>query len=211
MKDNIPSDNSDFIQLKKSLQIFQLDRIKNTYSDFSNSQQFNQLTSFFFKQIYGPQDFGFRNDSIKTLYHKSHLFLRQDIIKAVEGVLELNELSDELDEIMVNQLISMGEISDISFENYGKAYKNCNNYDRRCSQIDLMVHTTKRVFELSHIWLIGASLSALHSFAEILGMAKIMNFLYDGYQAFHKVDDITTFVDAVYQRESELNERLFGK
>ena len=210
MTDNVLEQPTSFLQIKKALQIYQLDRIKTTYNDFSNSPQFKELTSFFFEQIYGPQDFGFRNDSIKSLFNKSHPFLRQDIVEAIESVLELNNLSDELDEIVAHQMKKTVIQGDLSFERYAEAYKNCDNYEQRCYQIDLMVNATKMIFKLSHVWLIGASLTALHSFADLLGMGKIMNFLHDGYQAFHKVDDITPFVEAVYQRETNLNDRLFG-
>ncbi len=211
MNNSIDEKHSNFLQIKKALQNYQLDRIKSTYHDFSNSPQFKELTSFFFEQIYGPQDFGFRNDSIKTLFAKSHFILRQDIVRAVEGVIELNDLSDELDELLAQQLLGQSEKSEINPENYADAYKKCNNYEQRCYQIDLMVDATERIFKLSHVWLIGASLSALHSFSELLGLDQIMNFLYDGYQAFHKVDDISLFIEAVSQRETDLNERLFGK
>ncbi|KAA3610366.1 MAG: hypothetical protein D8M58_05885 [Calditrichaeota bacterium] len=198
-----------FLQLKSALQSYQLNRIKNTYSDFSNSSEFKELTSFFFNQIYGPQDFGFRNDSIKTLFNKSHPFLRKDIVKAVENVIELNDLSDEMDELLTKQLLKLG-IYDLDSEVYAVAYKKCDNYKQRCYQIELMINATQQVFKLSHVWMIGASLTALHSFTELLGIGKIMNFLYDGYQAFHKVSDIKPFTDAIFQKENELNNSLFS-
>jgi len=211
MNTKVENHSTHFLRLKKAVQKYQLDRIKNTYKDFSISPQFKELTIFFFEQIYGPQDFGFRNDSIKTLYKKSHPFLRQDIVKAIEYVLELNDLSDTMDDMLVNQILKIGSQNELDKELYELAYIKCNNYDQRNYQIDLMVEATNRIFNLSHLWLIGASLTALHSFTDLLGMGKIMNFLYDGYQAFHNVEDITPFVEAVYQRETNINNRIFGK
>ena len=209
MADNIKNPETDFQQIKKVLQVYQLDRIKKRYLDFSTSAQYKDLISFFFEQIYGPQDFGFRNNSIKTLFKKSHPVLTQEIIVAIESVIELNDLSDELDNLTAEQLQKLNITNEISPVDYANAYKNCNNYDLRQQQIDLMLDTTKRVFKLSQVWFIGASLLALHSFADLLGLGKIMNFLYKGYQAFHKVKDITPFLDAVYQRETDLNIAIF--
>jgi hypothetical protein len=202
---------ANFNDTKKALQTYQLDRLKKTYSDFSNEPQFTQMTSFFYEQIYGPQDFGFRNDSIKNLIKKSHHFLKKEIIEAVEKVIELNDLSDELDDLLALQMAKINIDGTINPETYTAAYKKCNNYQQRCYQISLMVDATTRIFKLSHIWFIGASLTTLHSFTELLGIGKIMDFLYDGFQAFSKVDDITPFVEAVHQRETDLNESFFGR
>ncbi|NIT57984.1 MAG: hypothetical protein GWN00_17675, partial [Aliifodinibius sp.] len=82
MKESEKSDER-FHTLKKALQEYQANRIRRTYADIEQMPQYTQLAHFFFNEIYGPRDFGFRNESIKSLHHKMSNFLKGEIIDAV--------------------------------------------------------------------------------------------------------------------------------
>jgi hypothetical protein len=204
------SDNKgEFEALKKSLQSFQLERIKNTYKDLSQSDEYGGLADFFFTDIYGPHDFEYRNQSIKRIFNRSHHFLRHDIVEAISQVIKLNDMSDTLDTQMVSKMQELGIPVDFDFDEYTQAYRACDNYEERKDQINLLVDATKKMHKLSRMWLIGTSLAALKSFSELLGLGKIMNFLIRGYRVFHKVKNIKPFTDTILTREMELNDRLF--
>jgi excinuclease UvrABC ATPase subunit len=196
-------------ELKKELQSYQAKRIANTYNDFKNNPQYAKLYHFFLEHIYGPRDFGFRNQSIKSLYKKLTKFLHGEIIDAIGKVIELNDLSDSLDNQMAALLEEQGFAHNISDQRYKELYKSCNNYEQRKHQIELLVDSVKGVHHVSQMRFIGISLKAVQKAAHLAGIGKIMDFLVEGYEAFRSADDINFFTDMITERETALNDELF--
>ncbi len=194
---------------KKILQAFQANRIRSTYADLTENPEYANLVMFFFEQIYGPQDFGFRNDSIKSLHAKLSGILKGDIIDAVGQVIVLNDLSDVLDQQMAIEMQAQRFDSELTMPAYEKFYRSLDNYDQRVRQIDLMIDTTRRIHNISQIWMIGLTLKVVQQAAHLAGTGKIMDFLAEGYEAFKNVKNIEYFIETVETREKELNERLF--
>lgn len=199
-----------FPVLKRALQHFQAARIRQTYADVVAMPQYAKLGEFFFEQIYGPHDFGFRNHSIKSLHRKLSGFLRGEIIDGVDKVIELQDLSDALDERMAQLMLEEGISEDLTMEKYAEIYRSLDNYDQRVYQIDLMIEAVTAIHHISRMRFIGWSLKLVSKAAHLAGMGKIIDFLAQGYHAFHSASDIYFFVQAINQREKELNDRLFG-
>ena len=199
-----------FEQYKRALQAFQAERIRHTYEDVSRMPQYTRLVNFFFEQIYGPQDFSFRNQSIKTLHQKLSGFLKGEIINEIGRVIELQDLSDTLDNQMVEKMLELGVEPPLTMESYEKVYRSCDNYQQRVYQINLMVEATRGIHRLSQMPFIGWTLKLVRNAAHLAGMGQIMDFLTAGYQAFHSVKNIDYFLETVARRERVLNEQLFG-
>ena len=199
------------VTLKKLLQEFQASRIRSTYADLAENPEYTNLVEFFFEQIYGPQDFGFRNDSIKSLHGKLSGILKGDIIDAVGKVIQLNDLSDELDFQMAEKMLAQNFDGELTMPVYQTFYSSLDNYDQRVQQIDLMLDTTRRIHTVSQMWMIGWTLKAVQQAAHLAGTGKIMDFLVQGYEAFKTVKNIDYFIETVEAREKTLNDRLFEK
>jgi hypothetical protein len=197
--------------LKKALQEYQAERIRKTYSDIEKMPEYTKLAHFFFDEIYAARDFGFRNEGIKSLHHKLSGFLKGEIINAVGEVIELNELTEELDNRMVEKMIEFDIGPNLNDDEYRRIYQSLNNHDQRVYQIDLLVDAVKAVHHISQMRFIGLSLKVVNTAAHIAGFGKIMDFLYHGYEAFHSVKDIYFFATTIRDRELEINERLFQK
>lgn len=199
-----------FAIVKQALQSFQAARIRETYSGVVALPQYARLGEFFFEQIYGPQDFGFRNHSIKSLHHKLSAFLKGEIIDGVGKVIELQDLSDELDERMAQKMLAEGIGENFIAEQYAGIYRALDNYEQRVYQINLLVESVKAIHHVSQIRFIGWSLKVVDKAAHLAGMGKIMDFLVQGYDAFHSAKDIDFFVQTIDRCEKDLNDRLFG-
>lgn len=196
--------------LRRALQHFQAARIRQTFADVVAMPQYAKLGDFFFEQIYGPQDFGFRNHSIKSLHHKLSGFLKGEIIDGVGKVIELQDLSDALDEQMAQVMLERGTGPELTMPEYAEIYRALDNYDQRVYQINLLVESVKAIHHISQIRFIGWSLKIVDKAAHLAGMGKIMDFLVEGYDAFHSAKDIDFFTQTIEQREKALNDRLFG-
>ncbi len=203
--------NSQRAALLKTLQAFQAQRIRATYADFSVQPQYTKLVAFFFEEIYGPQDFGVRNEGIKVLHQRLSGLLKGEIIESMGKVVELNDLTEKLDNLMVDKMIEQGISADLDERNYGTIYKSCHNYDQRVYQINLMLEATKHIYAVSRMWMIGLTLKAVNTAAHLAGYGKIVDFLSRGYKAFRNVKNIEHFLQAVETREKALNNRLFGR
>ena len=74
-----------------------------------------------------------------------------------------------------------------------------------------MLEAIRTIHRISRMRLIGLSLKAVHGAAHLAGYGAIMDFLTNGYDAFHKVRDIGFFAGTVEEREKRINDELFGR
>ena len=205
------TDTTAHTDLKNALQEYQARRLRETYADVVRDPQYTRLGAFFFDEIYGPQDFSFRNESIRTLHQHLKGLLRGDIIDGMARVIDLHDLTDRLDEHMVRELTALDARPPLAPAVYTTAYRRCGNYEERLKQIDLMLEAIRTIHRISRMRLIGLSLKAVHGAAHLAGYGAIMDFLTNGYEAFHKVRDIGFFAGTVEAREKRINDELFGR
>ncbi|MCP4345684.1 MAG: hypothetical protein GY795_09175 [Desulfobacterales bacterium] len=201
-----------FTELKRVLQIFQSNRINSTYADLKEDPEYTNIGTFFFEKLYAPEDFSFRDTSIKKLHKLLDGFVYKGMITAVTLVIELHELSDELDNIVVEKMIKSGVGADMDMEQYQDVYRQLDNYDQRLYQIKLSTRVNEAFHRLSKMWIVGISLKTVRTAAHLIGMGKIMDFIHEGYVGFRTIDDIRFFVETIEGREIAWhNEIWFGK
>lgn len=204
--------NEKFTELKRVLQKFQSNRINSTYADLKENPEYAKIGTFFFEKLYGPEDFSFRDTSIKKLHNILDGAVYKGMVTAVTLVIELHELSDALDNIMVQKMIENRIGPDINMEQYQDIYRQLDNYDQRVYQIKLSVRVNEAFHRLSKMWIVGVSLKTVRTAAHLVGMGKIMDFIHEGYVGFRTINDIRFFVDTIEKRELAWhNEIWFGK
>ena len=205
------TDHEAFIRLKRALQQFQSARLAQTYQDLMNDPQYEKIGHFFFEKLYAPEDFSFRDTSIKKLHQLLWGKVHSGIISAVSKVIELHELSDLLDDRMVEQMMARGIGEDMDMEQYQAIYRSLDNYDERLYQIDLGAEVTQAFFKLSKKWVVAVSLNTVRTAAHLIGMGKIIDFIYEGYEGFRAIKNIDYFIETVDTREHAWHEQLWSK
>ncbi len=196
-----PLEMNDFMQLKRALQAFQAARLNATYSDLKNDPQYGKMGVFFFEKLYAPEDFSFRDASIKKLQKVLKGKVYRGMVSAVSQVIELHELSDRLDDRMVDGMLAAGVGVDMDMDQYQAVYRSLDNYDERVYQINLSTEVTRAFHRLSRKWIVALSLKTVRTTAHVIGMGKIIDFIYEGYEGFRAIKSIDYFVDAVLERE----------
>jgi hypothetical protein len=205
-------DKEKFMELKRSLQKFQQNRLNHTYRDLKADPEYAKIGTFFFDKLYAPEDFSFRDTSIKKLHKLLDGFVYKGMVSAVTMVVELHELSDELDNRMVEKMIENGVDTHMNMDQYQDIYRQLDNYDRRIYQIKLVGNVNRAFHRLSKMWIVGVSLKTVHTAAHLLGLGKIMDFIYEGYTAFRKINNINYFIDTIEARELAWHDEIwFGK
>jgi hypothetical protein len=199
-----------FHEYKRALQAFQRRRIDETYPDLKKNDEYRELGHFFFEEIYGPEDYSFRDTSIRKLHSTLRGKVHKGIIAAVDRVLELQELSEDLDDRMTAEMIENGVGPVLTMEDYRKLYRSLDNLNQRLYQIDLTGEVTRDFFRLSHMWSVGISLKAARSAAHLIGLGRIMDFIHKGFTAFQTISDIDPFIDVVRRRERAFARDIFN-
>jgi hypothetical protein len=205
-----PMEKDIFLELKRALQAFQSVRLNNTYADLKNSAEYGKIGHFFFEKLYAPEDFSFRNTSITKLHKLLKGKVYTGIISAVSKVIELHDLSDSQDDRMVEQMIAMGVGVDMDMDQYQEVYRSLNNYDQRIYQIELGTEVTRAFHLLSKKWIVAVSLNTVRTAAHLIGMGKIVDFIYEGYTGFRTIKNIDYFVEAIERRERAWHDEIWS-
>jgi hypothetical protein len=202
--------NKEFMELKRALQAFQSKRINSTYKDLKQNPEYSKIGGFFFEKLYSPEDFSFRDASIKKLQKILKGKIHKGVISAVTKVIELHELSDELDDRMVQNMIEMRIGPDLDMDQYRKVYRSLNNYEQRVYQIKLSTEVTKTFHRLSKKWIVSISLKTVHTAAHLIGVSKITDFIYEGYEGFRDIKNIDYFLKTIEERELAWHEKIWS-
>jgi hypothetical protein len=200
MGNDITSTNA-FIKLKRALQDFQSNRINRTYKDLEADPEFSKIGDFFFKKLYAPEDFSFRDTSMKKLHRVMDGKIYKHMLTAVTKVIELHDISDEQDNLMVKKMIQTGVDESMTMAQYQEIYRSLDNYDQRIYQINLSAEVTRIFHGLSKKWIVAVSLKTVKTTAVLFGIKEIIDFIYDGYVAFKTIDKIDFFVETMMERE----------
>jgi len=206
--DVISTDN--FLKLKRILQDFQSGRINRTYKDIEADPEFAKIGNFFFKKLYAPEDFSFRDTSMKKLHKALDGKVYKNMLTAVTKVIELHDISDEQDNLMVKKMIEAGVDDSMTMEQYQKIYVSLDNYDQRIYQINLSAEVTRIFHGLSKKWIVAVSLKTVKTTAFMFGIKEIIDFIYDGYISFKTIDNIDFFVDTMVQRELSWHNEIWA-
>lgn len=210
-RSNPEADESIFLAHKRGLQTFQARRLDETYADLKQDPEYRELGRFFFEELYGPEDRSLRDTGIRKLHSALKGKVHKGIVAAVDQVFELQELSEDLDERMVAEMIEAGIGPDLTREEYRRLYRSLDNYNQRLYQIDLAMDVTRKFFHLSRKWMVGISLKTARSAAHLMGLGRIMDFVHQGYAALQTISDIEPFIETVRRREREFNDDIFGE
>ena len=204
------TDHEEFLRLKRALQAFQSARLGQTYKDLMNDPQYEKIGHFFFEKLYAPEDFSFRDTSIKKLHKLLRGKVYSGIISAVSKVIELHELSDLLDDRMVEQMMARGIGEDMDMEQYQTVYRSLDNYDQRLYQITLGAEVNQVFYKLSKKWVVAVSLNTVRTAAHLIGMGKIIDFIYEGYAGFRAIKNIDYFIETVNTRERAWHDEIWS-
>lgn len=195
------SSTDSFLQLKRALQAFQSNRLNHTYKDLEQDPEYAKIGEFFFKKLYAPSDFSFRDTSMKKLHKVLDGKIYKNMLTAVTKVIELHDISEEQDNLMVEKMIEMGVDESMTMDEYQEIYRSLDNYDQRIYQINLSAEVTRIFHGLSKKWIVAVSLKTVKTTAALFGIKEIIDFIYDGYVSFKTIDNVDFFIETMTERE----------
>ena len=197
-------------QYRIALQIFQSNRLRRDYRDLAEVPAYEPLGEFFFNEMYGPRDFSQRDQEGRRLHHFIGM-LPGVRLRDLEEVLELLDLTNQLDEDLAQRMWQANIGTDFDEPTYEYFYRLADKYDDRHRQLTLVRTTLYNVFHLSRSAVLGMALRRSHFIARLAGIGHVHTFLRRGYDTLQNVTSIDHFAETIYQRELDRLNRIYQR
>lgn len=190
---------------------WQMQRLATTHADLLENPRYRPACLFFLDDIYAPKDFSQRDHDIERMHNFMLRFLPARLLRTLTLAIELNALTEMLDEAMLAALVEKLEMKDsITQAQYTEAYRICNNYADRKLQIDLIMEVGSGLDRLTHLPLIGWTLYMARGPAHRGGWHEMQGFLERGFAAFKHMHGAQEFLSIVQRREMDILDRIFA-
>jgi len=194
------------------LRAWQTQRLARTYADFLAKDRYAPACRFFLEDIYAPQDFSQRNADILRIHDFMMRFIPPRALKTLTLAIELNNLTEALDEKLLRVLVDEVGVSDsISETQYAAAYRLCDNYTDRLQQIEMIVTIGEGLEKLVRRRVIGWTLRLARAPAHRGGWHELQDFLERGYKAFRHMGRAHPFLNAVRSREKQILDNIYNE
>lgn len=194
--------------LKQQLQAFQVQMLTADYADFGVQPRYAALMRFFFSALYAPQDFSRRNASFRTLHDWLVGLIGQDPVRVLAQAIELNDLTESLDDDMVIALRILGVSDHITRDLWEEAYRRVGRRADRIRQVEMLVEIGKVLDTVAAVPLVDVQLRAVRPAVALLGWEHVVDFLVEGYAAIRTARPIAAALEAIRRREQARIDRL---
>lgn len=184
------------------LRAFQSRRLADTYADLLASPRYAKACRFFLKDVYAAKDFRARDAEIRQLYEIMSHFLPDILLKLVKTVIELNDLTQALDEELWSAMHDQLGVTDtITMESYVAGYRLCDNYDERAYQIELIGRVGRMVDLTVKIPMIATTLKLVRGPVTLAGWGELHDWIQRGFLAFKRMHGGKEFLATIHERE----------
>jgi hypothetical protein len=193
------------------LRTWQSERLRRTYADLLDDKHYRPACLFFLNDIYAPRDFSQRDHDIERLHDFLSRILPPIMLTLLTQVVELNRLTNALDNRLVQALVDeLGVTDELTPQLYAQGYRVCDNYVERASQIDLIAHVLAQVGAGARLLVVGAAMKMLRGPAQRADWVELYELLEHGYTAFKQMKDVKNFVGVIEQRETRILDQIFA-
>lgn len=206
---NTRLDNSLSTHLAK-LSRWQSERLKHSHSDLYNSPLYQQGLTFLFTDLYSDTNFSDRDRDLERIFPKMVKLLPNSVLETVSLLIELNMLTQMLDQELATKLFIDLAHSQINEQSYCDAFRHCNNEQQRAYQITLTKELGKKLDKYARSQVILFSLKLSKGTAESAGLGALHNFLNTGFKAFHSMQNIDMLMSNIATRETHFLKEIIA-
>jgi hypothetical protein len=190
----------------RELSEWQARRLTWTYADLRREPRYALAVQFFLSDLYGPHDFTRRDADVLRAWRYMRHALSGSALRVLALTLELEVLTQELDQRMVEAL-APGTFTGTT---YAAAYRAVGDEPARRRQLELALAAGTKLDEVvRHPWA-GRALRLMHFPAHAAGFGALQDFLERGFAAFERMGGAERFLQAVRDRELALMQALLA-
>lgn len=194
----------------QALRAWQVERLRHTYRDFVDDPRHQPVLAFFQTDLYGAGDFSQRDLDLLKIAPVMSRVMPMEILHVSARAIELNVVSQELDEQLAAVLFQDMAVETITAEHYAEGYRRCDNRSTREHQISLVVEVCEDLGRYCKQRWLRTAMHLAHRPSELLGLSHLHHFLERGIDAFSTMGDAGDFLHALKTRELRLMERIFA-
>ncbi|HYL02672.1 MAG TPA: hypothetical protein VEU54_04570 [Steroidobacteraceae bacterium] len=195
-----------FAERLRALRSWQACRLARTYEELRRDERYTAAVEFFLSDLYGPHDFGRRDSELTRAVTPLKRVLPAALLAVLAQAIELDVLTLELDQGMVEHLAA-GPVTEAA---YATAYRALGRAAARERQIDLTASIGAELERLVRRRWIVAALRAAQLPARAAGFGVLQEFLERGFTAFRRMGSARPLLQAIRERETRLMEALLG-
>jgi hypothetical protein len=188
------------------LKRWQSARLARTYADVSSQARYRAATSFFIEDLYGPKDFSARDEEMLRIVPVMARVLPKSAVETAALAIELEALSEDLDQRLVNALGSAA----LDDAGYGRAYRESSSPGERRHQVELIGAVGHRLDALVKKPLVAKTLRLMRGPAQVAGLGDLQEFLEKGFESFREMRGADDFLALIASREERILSRLFS-
>lgn len=188
---------------------WQSERLKFSHRDFYQSPGYQDGLSFLFTDLYSTEDFSDRDRDLERIFPKMIKLLPKNIIETVSLLVELNLLTQQLDQKLAEIIFVQHENSDLNEQVYCEAYRTCNNHGERLYQIQLTSQLGQKLDKYARSSIILFTLRMTEGAAEMAGLKALHQFLITGFEAFHSMTDVPKLMGTLSERETRFLDQIY--
>jgi hypothetical protein len=203
--------NSPLLPQRLALSAWQSRRLQMTHSDLHSDARFRNGLNFLFSDLYSPQDFSSRDSSLERIFPKMVKWLPESVLDTVAQLVELNHLTQWLDQQLTERLFAHSAAQEIRIDLYCDAYRRCDNRTDRERQVRQVCEAGLLLDRYARSTFLRYSLKISESAAEMAGLAALHQFLLKGFSAFHEMQDVERLMRTLEQRELAIMNRIHAE
>ncbi len=197
----------------------QVRRLEEEYKDYFFQPHTEPLVDFFFRKIYTHEGKEKRDEEAYRLYARWKHILSERAQKRVESLFELNQMTDTLDNMSVEYILSKKRLrekylkkGEIPIEDLPKIYREANPLDLRERHLALLLKNMEGFISLLRHSVIRVFLKPLKLMAKLSGTPFLYETFEEGYQAIQGVsqEELFLFLEEVRKREKKYWSKVYG-
>ncbi len=187
----------------KPLQRWQSHRLAETFADLLISPRTAAAAQFFLAEMYGDEDVSWRDRDVLRMLPTMRRWLPDAVLDTVNGALELDRLSLDLDLAMAEALRAQipKPTSTLRVRDYARAYAEVGRARDRERQLDLLASVGKELDRVVRMPLVYTVLRLARGPAGKAGLGQLQAFLERGMSAFRALGGAGDFLRTIDTRE----------
>ncbi len=196
---------------KQALLDWQIERLKASHSDLHRHPRYHEGLNFLLEDLYAPKSFVQRDNDLERVFPVMVKLLPDHLLYTLSLLIELNLLTQRLDDELTLALFGQLGVTHITQENYAQAYRLCNNEHQRRHQIQLIANIGNDLDVYARSKMVSFSLKITHGPAEMAGLASLHDFLSRGFHAFHAMGGVDELLDIIVARETHILKKIYAR
>lgn len=196
-------------QATQLLAQWQTARLKNSHRDLYENPDYKQGLDFLLTELYSGQDFSARDRDLERIFPKLIKLLPDKIITIVANLIELNFLTQKLDQALAQHLRKQSKTFAIDEDHYLHAYRATSTPTERNRQLELVNEAGILLDKHASNSLLLFSLSASEKPAAKVGLSALHGFLKRGFDAFNTMENVEALISTLIKRERQILSNIF--